>query len=186
MLSREACFEKNKKLTPTLLYRAHSQQNQLFQFIDVQNPKMSFGNLQKMCFWAWGRFGMSNNLPICLPICKCSTNSFWSSTKVDRTYLPVNMTVALFHKHLETNRNISEMGIGEIGFCFNWIAYWYCLLAPVILLGITRAYWPLLWVSSDLVLSENQRDLPWWPCCHGSHGFLPWHLQNGNRQSNRP
>ena len=30
---------------------------------------------QKMCFWAWGRFGMSNNLPNCLPICKCSTNS---------------------------------------------------------------------------------------------------------------
>ena len=55
---------------------------------------------QKMCFWAWGRFGMSNDLPICLPICKCSTNSLWSSTKVDRTYLPVNMAVALFHKHL--------------------------------------------------------------------------------------
>ena len=55
---------------------------------------------QKMCFWVWGRFGMSKNLPICLPICKCSTNSLWSSTKVDRTYLPVSMAVALFHKHL--------------------------------------------------------------------------------------
>ena len=55
---------------------------------------------QKKCFWAWGRFGVSNNLPICLPICKCPTNSLWSSTKVDRTYLPVNMAVALFPKHL--------------------------------------------------------------------------------------
>jgi hypothetical protein len=41
--------------------------NQVSRFLIFQT--------QKMCFWAWGRFGMSNNLPICLPICKCSTNS---------------------------------------------------------------------------------------------------------------
>ena len=45
-MSKEACFEKHKKLTPTLLYCAHSQNNQLFELLDVQNPKMSFGNLQ--------------------------------------------------------------------------------------------------------------------------------------------
>ena len=29
-----------------MLYCAHSQQNQLFELLDVQNPQMSFGNLQ--------------------------------------------------------------------------------------------------------------------------------------------
>ena len=99
-------------------------------------PKMR----KNMCFGAWGRFCMSNNLPICLPICKSSTNPVWSMTKVDRIYVPVNMALALFHKHLKTNRNIFERGIGKTGFVFNCIAYWYCLLASVIPLGITRAY----------------------------------------------
>ena len=35
--------------------------------------------------------------------------------KVDRTYLPVNMTLALFHKHLQKNRNILERGLGGQG-----------------------------------------------------------------------
>ena len=36
--------------------------------------------------------------------------------KVDCIYLPVNMALALFHKHLKKLRNIFERGIGEIGF----------------------------------------------------------------------
>ena len=50
-------------------------------------------------FWAWGRFcmfRMSIFSPICLPYWKCSTNSLWCSTKVVRTYLPVNMALDLF------------------------------------------------------------------------------------------
>ena len=96
---------------------------------------------KKKGFGAWGRFGMSNNLPICSPFCRFSINSLWYVIEVDRIYVPVNMALALFHKHLQTNQYIFERGIGEIGFFFDWIAYWYCLLAPVIPLGITRAYW---------------------------------------------
>ena len=39
-------LEKNEKLTPTLRYCAHSQTKLLFELLDVQNPQMSFGNLQ--------------------------------------------------------------------------------------------------------------------------------------------
>ena len=39
-------LKKRKKLTPTLLYCAHSQTNRLFKLLDVQNPKMSLANLQ--------------------------------------------------------------------------------------------------------------------------------------------
>ena len=61
--------------------------------------------------------------------------------KVDRTYLPVNMALAIFRKQFKKNRNISEWGIGKIRvfFCIVLpigIAYWP-LFIP---LGITRAY----------------------------------------------
>ena len=51
--------------------------------------------------------------------------------KVDRIYVPVNMVLALFHKHLQKNRNIFERGIGQIRF--------FLIVLPI---GI--AYWPLL------------------------------------------
>ena len=102
----------------------HFQKNQKtesrFQIFQIPDPKNVFLGL--------GTF--SKNLPICLPICKCSTNSLWSSTKVDRTYLPVNMTVALSLNILK-NTNLRK-GYRGNRFCFNCIAYWYCLLAPVI------------------------------------------------------
>ena len=94
----------------------------------------------KMCFGARWRFClvfMSNILPMCLPYWKCSTNSLWCSIKVDCTYLPVNMALALFHKHLSQKRNIFERGIGEIQFLFYCIAYciayWFRLesLGPI-------------------------------------------------------
>ena len=47
-------WKKSKKLTPTLLRCAHSQQNQLFELFKLLDA-------QKMCFGAWGRSGMSNN-----------------------------------------------------------------------------------------------------------------------------
>ena len=81
-----------------------------FQIFHIPDPEM--------CFWAWGRFGMSNNLSICLPICKCSTNSLLSSTKIDRIYLPVNMALALFLKHFQKTWNIFERGIGKIRILF--------------------------------------------------------------------
>ena len=90
----------------------------IFQTFQIVEPGFQISHIPdpENCFWAWGRFGMSNNLPICLPICKCSTNSLWSSTKVDRTYLPINMAVAFFHKHLWKIK-ISPKGVsGKTGF----------------------------------------------------------------------
>ena len=46
------------------------------------------------------------------------------------------MAVALFHKHLQTNQNIFERGIGKIGF--------FCVVLPI---GI--AYWPLLFQAAS-------------------------------------
>ena len=80
-----------------------------------------YSNHQKMCFgtrWRVCLFFMSNILPMCLPYWKCSTNYLWSSTKVDRTYLPVNMALALFQKRFWKNRNIFERGIGKFRICF--------------------------------------------------------------------
>ena len=68
--------------------------------------------------------GMSKNLPICLPYWKCSTNFLWSSTKVERTYLPVNMAVALVHKHLFNTSEYPWKGYRENRICF----LLYCLL----------------------------------------------------------
>ena len=81
----------------------------------------------EMCFGAQGPFwlfSMSNILPICLTYWQFSINLLWSVIKVDRIYLPVNMALALFHKHLHKHRNIFERGIREIGLFF----VLYCLL----------------------------------------------------------
>ena len=77
-------------------------------------PYFSVSRPNKMCVgarWRFWQFCMSNILPICLPYWECSTNSLWSSTKLDCIYLPINMALALFHKHLEQNRNIFARGI---------------------------------------------------------------------------
>ena len=113
-----------------------------FQFSKVGTwfPDFSDSRPDKMCFgarWRFWQFFMSNILPICLPDWKCSTNSRWCSTEVDRTYLPVNMALAPFHKHLRKNE-ISLKGVSGIsGLFFNWIAYgiayWFRLesLGPI-------------------------------------------------------
>ena len=86
-----------------------------FKLFKIWNQASRFFRFQtqKMCFWAWGRFGMSNNLPICLPYGKCSTNSLWCSTKVFRMNLIVNMALALFLKQLFKNWNNCKRGIGK-------------------------------------------------------------------------
>ena len=79
-------------------------------------PDFSDFRPNKMCFgarWRFCVFFMSNILPICLPYWKCSTNSLWCSTKVDRTYLPVNMALALFHKHLQNKLKCLRKGYRE-------------------------------------------------------------------------
>ena len=115
-----------------IFFKTSKTYNLIFRFFWFQT--------QANRFWGLGTF-----LPVCyvqyftdcLPYWKCSTNSLWSSTKVDRIYLPVNMAVALFHKHLQKNRNIFERGIGKIRF--------FCIVLPI---GI--AYWPLLFRSESL------------------------------------
>ena len=67
--------------------------------------------------------------------------------QVDRIYLPVNMALALFHKHLKKHRNIFERGIEKIVvFC--------CI---VLLIGI--AYWPLLFLCG-----RTAPVIPLWNC----------------------
>ena len=117
-----------------------------FSYFSDYKPK-------KIGFRAWGRFCMffmSNILPICLPYGKCSTNYLWSSTKVDRTYLPVNMALALFHKHLKKSRNIFERGIGKTVFFLIelpiGIAYWP-LLFPCGRTAAVIVYWIADWIA---------------------------------------
>ena len=46
--------------------------------------------------------------------------------------LPVNMVLAFFLNNSKKIEMIVKGVSGKSGFFFNCIAYWYCLLAPVI------------------------------------------------------
>ena len=80
-------------------------------------------------------------------ICKCSTNSLWSSTKVDPTYLPVNMALALFINIFKQIK-ISAKGVSNksvlllielpIGIAY-WLLLFRCGLPFV--LPIVLPYW---------------------------------------------
>ena len=69
--------------------------------------------------------GMSKNLPVCLPYWKWKMIYVWSSTKVDRIHLAVNMALSLCHKYHKNNEIYIKQGYQQnrILFCIA-IAYW--------------------------------------------------------------
>ena len=97
-----------------------------FQNVQKLEPGFQFFifQSQKLCFEAWGRLGMSNNLPNYLPVWKCSVNLFWSVIQVDRIYLEVDLGLPLFHKwhkHIGIYKKQAKPTISKF-------VVWNCLL----------------------------------------------------------